>query len=81
MGHNSSSFNFRDYPAPKCPAGIYVSMETRLVFEVAYRALQETAAARFDRAFTGKYNDHEEDLPGKNNAEFTPKVDITPEID
>ena len=42
--------------------------------------LQEAAVARFDQAFTARYNERGKEVGGKNNANLTPKIDITSSI-
>jgi hypothetical protein len=56
-------------------ASISITLDT---YSHVAPGLQEAAAARFDQAFTTKYNEIGKEVARKNNANLTPIIDITP---
>jgi len=55
-------------------ASIQVTLDT---YSHVAPGLQEAAAARFDQAFTARYNKHDKEATGENVANLSPKLDIT----
>ncbi len=55
-------------------ASIQVTLDT---YSHVAPGLQEAAAARFDQAFTTRYNEHGKKAAGENVAFLSPKLDIT----
>ena len=56
-------------------ASIQITLDT---YSHVAPGLQEAAAARFDQAFTARYNKHDKEATGENVANLSPKLDITP---
>ena len=56
-------------------ASIQITLDT---YSHVAPGLQEAAAARFDQAFTARYNKHGKEATGENVANLSPKLDITP---
>ena len=56
-------------------ASIQVTLDT---YSHVAPGLQEAAAARFDQAFTARYNKHGKEATRENVANLSPKLDITP---
>jgi len=55
-------------------ASIQVTLDT---YSHVAPGLQEAAAARFDQAFTARYNKHDKEATGENVANLSPILDIT----
>ena len=55
-------------------AGIQITLDT---YSHVAPGLQEAAAARFEQAFTARYNKHDKEATGENVANLSPKLDIT----
>jgi len=55
-------------------ASIQITLDT---YSHVAPGLQEAAAARFDQAFTARYNEHGKEAAGENVANLSPKLDIT----
>ncbi len=55
-------------------ASIQITLDT---YSHVAPGLQEAAAARFDQAFTERYNGHRKELAGENVANLSPKLNIT----
>jgi len=55
-------------------ASIQVTLDT---YSHVAPGLQEAAAARFDQAFSARYNEYRKEAAGENVANLSPKLDIT----
>jgi integrase len=56
----------------------HASIQTTLdTYSHVAPGLQEAAAARFDQAFTARYNEHRKEAAGENVANLSPRLDIT----
>jgi integrase len=55
-------------------ASIQITLDT---YSHVAPGLQEAAAARFDQAFTARYNERGNEVAGENVANLSPKLDIT----